>query len=125
MHCHKVPFSSHSPKCRINAPNVLPGKETNSYGLFHNRDFFFFHSQSLRGVDLAPKDSVADEPIPKSVSRVLDSARITREFREKKRKLDDGDDGVRGKRRRQNDSHEGAEATLQIKPGETIAHFNK
>ncbi|KIM66901.1 hypothetical protein SCLCIDRAFT_109543 [Scleroderma citrinum Foug A] len=80
----------------------------------------------LRGIDLAPQKSLADEPIPKSVSRVLDSARIRREYREKKRKSDDCDNDIpQGKRRRQHVNNEGDEGTLKIKPGETIAHFNK
>ncbi|KAL4080863.1 hypothetical protein J3A83DRAFT_4056239, partial [Scleroderma citrinum] len=80
----------------------------------------------LRPTDLAPKLTLAEEPIPKSVSRVLDSARIRREYRENKRKHDDGDNGSpRGKRLRQNVSNDGDKGALQIKPGETIAHFNK
>lgn len=89
-------------------------------------DSFFSLIVISRGIDLAPQKSLADEPIPKSVSRVLDSARIRREYREKKRKSDDCDNDIpQGKRRRQHVNNEGDEGTLKIKPGETIAHFNK
>ncbi|KAG6336859.1 hypothetical protein ID866_2217 [Astraeus odoratus] len=77
------------------------------------------------GTDLAPQRSLAQEPIPKSVSRVLDSARIRREYREKKRKPDDCKDNPREKRRRRGSMDEGCEGALEIKPGETIEHFNK
>ena len=86
-----------------------------------------------RATDLAPRISIEHEPIPKSVSRVLDAGRIRREYRNKKRQLDgvsasgERDDVPRKKRRQdatdvKNDTETPA---LRIRPGETVAQFNR
>ncbi|KAJ7123947.1 hypothetical protein C8R43DRAFT_39338 [Mycena crocata] len=90
-----------------------------------------------RGSDLAPTrasgggDALSSEPLPKSFARAMNAATVRAEFRAK-RKLrgEDGDrygeagdgDGPKkkGAKRRK---LEGGEA--QIRPGETLAHFNK
>lgn len=79
----------------------------------------------LRGIDLAPETSLARETIPKSVSRVLDAARIRQEYREKKRKLDGCEDGPARKRKHHDGSDQGANGTPKIRPGETITSFNR
>ncbi|KIK98534.1 hypothetical protein PAXRUDRAFT_670604 [Paxillus rubicundulus Ve08.2h10] len=88
--------------------------------------------KALQDIDLAPKIAIEREPIPKSVSRVLDAGRIRREYREKKRKLggDNDEDNPRLKKRRHNHNEtdrnvDGETKGLKIKPGETVAHFNK
>ncbi|KAH7885151.1 hypothetical protein F5I97DRAFT_1810454 [Phlebopus sp. FC_14] len=83
-----------------------------------------------RGTDLAPKLSVEDETIPKSVSRVLDAGKIRREYRERKRKLDgdDNQDNSHGRRKTRHVTdmkEDGVVGALKIQPGETVAHFNK
>jgi hypothetical protein len=62
------------------------------------------------------------------VARILNAEKIRKEFREKKRKIGDrdGDGYPERKRRRQASDMDGRnEEALKIKPGETIAHFNK
>ncbi|KAF9220521.1 hypothetical protein BS17DRAFT_714383 [Gyrodon lividus] len=85
--------------------------------------------KALRDTDLAPKTAIEHEPIPKSVSRVLDAGRIRREYREKQRKLDgdNDEDNPRRKKRRHDEADvtDGATKALKIKLGETVAHFNK
>lgn len=85
--------------------------------------------KALQDTDLAPKIAIEREPIPKSVSRVLDAGKIRREYREKKRKLggDNDEDNPRFKKRRHNEADrnvDGQTKELKIKPGETVAHFN-
>ncbi|KAI6041424.1 hypothetical protein EDC04DRAFT_2565711 [Pisolithus marmoratus] len=81
--------------------------------------------RALRGTDLAPEISLAQETIPKSVSRVLDSARIRQEYREKKRRRDGCEDDSTRKRKRYDGSDHRADGTPKIKPGETITNFNR
>ncbi|KAH8991129.1 hypothetical protein EDB86DRAFT_3244765 [Lactarius hatsudake] len=97
-----------------------------------------------RGADLAPPDAgssttLSTEGIPKSISRVLDAARIRAEYRQKKRARQlegggahDGDDDgaptlAKGKRRRRvaADSDAGKSSTIGIQPGESLKHFNR
>ncbi|KAG5640902.1 hypothetical protein DXG03_006687 [Asterophora parasitica] len=88
--------------------------------------------RKTKGEDLAPsKDSLSNEPIPKALSRVLNAAKVREEWRDKKRKLEDGG-GIQGeKRRRLDDGAKGKRkeaqvtAKLTIKPGESIQHFNR
>ena len=67
--------------------------------------------------------------MPQSVARILNAEKIRREFREKKRMIDerDGDGCPHQKRRRQasDDVDDRNEDSLKIQPRETIAHFNK
>lgn len=84
-----------------------------------------------RATDLAPKISIEHEPIPKSVSRVLDAGQIRREYRKKKRQLDgvsDSDeDHLQRKRGRcdATDIKNGETTALRINPGETVTQFNR
>jgi len=93
-----------------------------------------------RGTDLAPPGaSCTTEGIPKSVSRVLDAARIRAEYRQKKRarqlEEDGGADGpttlAKAKKRRRaaagSDVMGGptTTTTIEIKPGESLKHFNR
>jgi len=84
-----------------------------------------------RGTDWAPgKDSLTKEPIPKSASRILNASKIRNDFKLRKRKLDDGDDGERQGKRRKSDgksgtAEKGKRSRLTIKPGESIQHFNR
>ncbi|KAK6992578.1 hypothetical protein R3P38DRAFT_3225769 [Favolaschia claudopus] len=88
--------------------------------------------RSKKGNDLAPSrgaDALSSEPLPKSFLRAINAAQVRADFREKKRKLrDEGRDGVEGgdqpkKKRRKSEG--GAETMQKIRPGETLAHFNK
>ncbi|KAI0068634.1 hypothetical protein BV25DRAFT_1923837 [Artomyces pyxidatus] len=76
-----------------------------------------------RGTDLAPTGGTSAEGIPKSVSRVLDAAKVRQDFRQKKRKLADAEDDGQSSKRRRRDA-EGAKEIL-IKPGESLKHFNR
>lgn len=99
-----------------------------------------------RGSDEAPsstytsKQALCAERIPKSVSRILNAVHIRQEWRDKKRKFESGEDtGERegiGKKRRVQDNEvitgkdrghdiEGKDKVLGIKPGESLAHFNR
>ncbi|KAJ7674135.1 hypothetical protein B0H17DRAFT_946946 [Mycena rosella] len=87
--------------------------------------------RSQKGSDLAPGrggDALSSEPLPKSFVRAMNAGTVRAEFRAKRKLRGDGwedGDGPRegapkkAKRRKL----EGAEA--QIRPGETLAHFNK
>ncbi|KAH9001615.1 hypothetical protein EDB92DRAFT_1827798 [Lactarius akahatsu] len=95
-----------------------------------------------RGADLAPPGAgngttLSTEAIPKSISRVLEAARIRAEYRQKKRARQleegahDGGDGhaptlAKGKKRRRAaaDSDAG-KSTIGIQPGESLKHFNR
>ncbi|KAI5989000.1 hypothetical protein EDD15DRAFT_1327652 [Pisolithus albus] len=82
-------------------------------------------NRTLRGTDLAPEISLTQETIPKSVSRVLDSARIRQEYREKKRKLDGCEGDSTQKRRRHDGGDQKANDTPKIRHGEMISDFNR
>ncbi|KAJ7652630.1 hypothetical protein B0H17DRAFT_957803 [Mycena rosella] len=87
--------------------------------------------RSQKGSDLAPGrggGALSSEPLPKSFVRAMNAGTVRAEFRAKRKLRGDGwedGDGPRGdapkkaKRRKL----EGPEA--QIRPGETLAHFNK
>ncbi|KAI0640734.1 hypothetical protein C8Q79DRAFT_920788 [Trametes meyenii] len=86
------------------------------------------------GNDLVPgvRKSIENEEIPKSVARVLNAAKVQREWAEKKRKAqaDDGPGPSRKKRRRDGaeevDGNGGSsKSQLRIQPGESMAHFNR
>ncbi|KXN85071.1 hypothetical protein AN958_11744 [Leucoagaricus sp. SymC.cos] len=75
--------------------------------------------RKLQGSDLAPdKDSIGNETIPKSVSRVLNAFQIREDYKKKRKLEQDGGDEKSAKRRRKTDDFE-----LKIKPGESIQHF--
>ncbi|KAI9446804.1 hypothetical protein H4582DRAFT_2167617 [Lactarius indigo] len=97
-----------------------------------------------RGADLPPvgadsSTALSTEGVPKSISRVLDAARIRAEYRQKKRarQLEEGahdgaDDGdaptlAKSKKRRRTaaDSDAGKSSTIEIQPGESLKHFNR
>ncbi|KAF8267826.1 hypothetical protein EI94DRAFT_1919859 [Lactarius quietus] len=71
-----------------------------------------------RGTDLAPpgasSTALSNERVPKSVSRVLDAARIRAEYRKKKRAHEE-DGGADTPKLPRN----------VIKPGESLKHFNR
>jgi hypothetical protein len=79
-----------------------------------------------RGTDLAPnrsKDALSSEPLPKSFARAINAAQVRADFRAK-RKLGEGEgeDGPKKAKRRKVESGVGE---AKIRPGETLAHFNK
>ncbi|KAJ6569061.1 hypothetical protein B0H19DRAFT_1373395 [Mycena capillaripes] len=82
--------------------------------------------RSQKGTDLAPTrgvDALSSEPLPKSFARAMNAAQVRADFRAK-RKLrgeDGGDEDLPKKAKRR--KLEGVDA--QIRPGETLAHFNK
>ena len=87
-----------------------------------------------RGSDQAPfsKQAISSEPIPKTISRVLNAAHVRQEWREKKRKLASGEDivgegpGKNKKRRIDMDTKDKKKVQGSgIQPGESLAHFNR
>ncbi|KAJ7085186.1 hypothetical protein B0H15DRAFT_379457 [Mycena belliarum] len=86
--------------------------------------------RSQKGDDLAPMrggggDVLSSEPLPKSFVRAMNAGLVRAAYREK-RKLrgegyEDGEGETAPKKKRQ--KLDGAQA--QIRPGETLAHFNK
>jgi len=95
-----------------------------------------------KSTDLAPPGAGSTEGIPKSVSRVLDAARIRAEYRQKKRARRDGDDTADADapttlKRRRRAATEDSDArskstkaqqeatTIEIQPGESLKHFNR
>ena len=97
----------------------------------------FSSSYFPRGTDLAPpRANSTTEGIPKSVSRVLDAARIRAEYRQKKRaRLLEEDGGAdapttlakaKKRCRATGDSDQATTTTtIKIKPGESLKHFNQ
>ncbi|KIM36536.1 hypothetical protein M413DRAFT_288345 [Hebeloma cylindrosporum] len=94
----------------------------------------FFLLVFSRGTDLDPgKDSIRNEAIPKSAARVFNAQAIRDEWKEKKRKHDEDEDGHGGKRRKTGTSGEPARGpksdkkkiSLTIRPGESMQHFNR
>ena len=87
-----------------------------------------------RGTDLAPpggggSTALNTEGIPKSVSRVLDAARIRAEYRQKKRTRLEEDDGADASKKRHhaaaNPDVGDKATTIEIQPGESLRHFNR
>ncbi|KAI9456280.1 hypothetical protein BJY52DRAFT_1417216 [Lactarius psammicola] len=96
-----------------------------------------------KGTDLAPPGAssiaLSTEGIPKSISRVLDAARIRVEYGQKKRarglEEDAHDDDATGgdaltlakakKRRHAAADSDANKSTIEIQPGESLKHFNR
>lgn len=73
---------------------------------------------------MAPgKQSLASEPIPKSVERVLNAAKTREEYAERKRKGEAGDDHGPAHKKQKVDKE--TSRMPKIKPGESLQHFNK
>lgn len=84
------------------------------------------------GSDHAPiSNSLSQEPIPKSVARVLNAAKVQEEWRAKKRKLETGEqegqiNGKPAKKKRMaSDAGEDRVESMKIQSGESLAHFNR
>ncbi|KAJ7806608.1 hypothetical protein B0H14DRAFT_3152867 [Mycena olivaceomarginata] len=88
--------------------------------------------RSKKGSDLAPTrpgaggDALSSEPLPKAFLRTINAAQVRAEFRAK-RKLrgEDGEDGEDGQKKGKRRKIDGGGRDTQIRPGETLAHFNK
>ncbi|KAJ7718648.1 hypothetical protein B0H16DRAFT_1897592 [Mycena metata] len=84
--------------------------------------------RTKKGSDLAPTrlgaggDALSSEPLPKSFTRALNAAQVRADYRAKRKSREDGD-GEDGPKKAKKRKLEVAEA--QIRPGETLAHFNK
>lgn len=101
----------------------------------------FLYLYDIRGKDIAPSGNLSTEGIPKSISRILDAAKIREEFKQRKRTaLDDPSGGSsRPKKKRKQGVDEPSEkdttasnvkgkekaTEIKIQPGETLAHFNR
>jgi len=107
--------------------------------------------RAQKGSDQAPplnhssKQAISAEGIPKSVARVLNAAHVRQEWREKKRKLESGEDTegreAKSKKRRidegavtkekgitkmiRHPNTKGKNETIGIQPGESLGHFNR
>ena len=88
---------------------------------------------SYRSIDLAPgKDTLNNEGIPKSATRVLNAAKIREEWRSKRKRLE-SDSGKHENKRRKVHSGDDKDSTSlgkihsgwKIQPGEPIQHFNR
>lgn len=88
----------------------------------------------FRGIDLDPgKDSIRNEAIPKSATRVFNAQVIRDEWKEKKRKRDEDEGDRGGKRRKTGKSGEPSHGpksdkkkiSLTIQPSESMQHFNR
>lgn len=83
----------------------------------------------VRGVNTAPeKTSLSKEEVPKSVARVLNAAKVQQEWRAKqKRNSEDTspEAGPSRKKQKKNPKNEESSGDLRIKPGESLAHFNR
>ncbi|KAF8148224.1 hypothetical protein B0H34DRAFT_668922 [Crassisporium funariophilum] len=88
-----------------------------------------------KGSELAPgEQSLRNEAIPKSAARVFNAQTTRDEWKLKKRKLEDGDDGEPSGKRRKTSGNEGTgskkgqsgkKVSLTIQPGESMQHFNR
>lgn len=81
---------------------------------------------------MAPsKNSLSNEPIPKSLARVLNAAKTREDWRNKRKLEEDGDQKPRKKKRKVEDGAQGkrkgaqSATKLAIKPGESMQHFNR
>lgn len=74
----------------------------------------------IRGTNLTPgKESITNEALPKSATRVLNAMDIRKDYKNKRKlEQDGGSGGKNGDKRRKIDEFE-----LKIKPGESIQHF--
>ncbi|KAJ3747435.1 hypothetical protein DFH05DRAFT_1479883 [Lentinula detonsa] len=85
--------------------------------------------RSQKGSDLAPSQlqlSLSQEAIPKSLSRVLNAAKVREEWR--KRKLEDGETEEKNgtkKKQKLNEKTHSKTKTKSIMPGESLQHYNK
>ncbi|KAJ7107775.1 hypothetical protein C8R44DRAFT_714472 [Mycena epipterygia] len=83
--------------------------------------------RSQKGADLAPGrggDALSSEPLPKSFVRAMNAGQVRADFRAKRKLRGEGyEDGDDDKPKTKKRKLEGAEA--KIRPGETLAHFNK
>src|SRR6266404_4682152 len=143
-------------QCLINAPSAQYASNNEKKGQQVSTDFkpcspMPSLSNFPRGTDLAPPGAgdgtkLSTEGIPKSVSRVLDAARIRAEYRAKKRarvleegdtRHGDADDPTlpKAKKRRHvvaedSDAGKSTKASekatgIEIQPGESLRHFNR
>lgn len=79
------------------------------------------HLIASRGTDWAPgKESIANEPIPKSAARILNAVKIQGEFKASKRKRGEEAEKKGAAKRKKLE-----EKRLKIMPGESIQHFNR
>ncbi|TFK22929.1 hypothetical protein FA15DRAFT_595187 [Coprinopsis marcescibilis] len=75
--------------------------------------------QKDKGSNWAPGNySVANEPIPKSASRILDAQKIREAYKIKKRKLEEEQGQGRNSKRTKTDA-------IKILPGESMEHFSR
>ncbi len=70
-----------------------------------------------------------DGEFPKSAAWVLNAESVRSAYREKRKREKDGDggddDGKRKKKKRKAADGQEAKASLMIKPGESLKHFNR
>ncbi|KAG6878291.1 hypothetical protein C0993_009296 [Termitomyces sp. T159_Od127] len=94
------------------------------------------NERKQRGDNLPPqKEFLNNEPIPKTIARVLNAATIREQFKLRKRKLENDNQQTQvGKRRKVDDDPSDSRSRrkearvtskLTIKPGESIQHFNR
>ncbi|KAJ7051529.1 hypothetical protein C8F01DRAFT_641175 [Mycena amicta] len=90
--------------------------------------------RSGSNIDIAPSkthdhDALSSEPLPKSFSRVINAAAVRTEYRAKRKLQEDTTTSVDGQtaKRRKTGNGAGEEDVkgTRIRPGESLAHFNK
>jgi hypothetical protein len=136
--------------CLINAPSALFATRADPLSQFVFPSPFSVKRTNprARGHDLVPAAarSLVTEEIPKRISRVLDGARIREDYRKRKAAgLDGADDGPATKKRKgagttdakgskadagkdsgsKKANAKGKNAAPSIRPGESLAHFNR
>lgn len=123
--------------CLTNEQNALSGRNYDRSGKYlpiNSTKYTILMFFVYRGSDQAPfsKQAISSEPIPKTLSRVLNAAHVRQEWREKKRKLASGEDivgegpGKNKKRRIDMDTKDKKKVQGSgIQPGESLAHFNR
>lgn len=86
---------------------------------------FFTSHKRYRSLDLAPSHlSISQEPIPKSLARALNAAKVREEWR--KRKTEDREEEKTGTDRKKRKLNGKEQSKIsKILPGESLQHYNK
>ncbi|KAF7365771.1 hypothetical protein MVEN_00451100 [Mycena venus] len=85
--------------------------------------------RSKKGTDLAPTrgggDALSSEPLPKSFQRAINAAQVRADYHAKRKMREEDGEGEDGPKKAKRRKVEGAGVETKIRPGETLAHFNK
>lgn len=112
--------------CRINEPNVVSGSNRKRRGMVsYCATIGKLICDRIADEAPNPTSNIANEGIPKSISRVLDATKIRSEFKaivaKRKREQDEGSTTPAPKKKKL----AAGGSKLVITPGESLAHFNR